>query len=168
MSAGSSFEFVTMSKRTSRPSSVWTEGTRAQYAVSSLSVDALMKPPTPSIAFAISFGEGRRCVPLKKRCSMKCETPASRSSSSREPPPNMRTTLDESRSAIESVTSLAPPGSAWIRCWEAMGAQAYDAAKPPSPPPLVTFCLKLRPAGARPLARVGINQVPSWSAPSAA
>jgi hypothetical protein len=33
-----------------------------------------MKPPTPSIASAISLDDGRRLVPLKKRCSMKCET----------------------------------------------------------------------------------------------
>src|SRR5437764_100234 len=40
-----------------------------------------MKPPMPSMASAISFDVGLRCVPLKKRCSMKCDTPAWRSSS---------------------------------------------------------------------------------------
>ncbi len=65
MSAGASFEFETMSNSTSSPSSMCSAGTRAQYAVSSLSVDALMNPPMPSMASAISFEVGRRCVPLK-------------------------------------------------------------------------------------------------------
>ena len=110
-SASSSRELATMSNSTSKPSSIRSDGTRAQYAVSSLSVDAFMNPPTPSIASAISFDEGLRRVPLKKRCSMKCETPPSRSSSNREPPSNIKTMLVEWRSGIGSTTRRAPPGS---------------------------------------------------------
>ena len=65
MSAGVTFEFVTMSNSTSMPVSMCSAGTRAQYAVSSLSVDALMKPPIDSIATATSFDVGRDGVPLK-------------------------------------------------------------------------------------------------------
>jgi hypothetical protein len=70
-----------------------------------------MKPPTPSIASAIYLDVGLLWVPLKKRCSMKWETPAWCSSSSLEPPPNMKTRLAESRSGMAAVTSFAPPAS---------------------------------------------------------
>src|SRR5215472_16052175 len=42
---------------------------------------------------------------------MECDAPAMRSSSSREPPANIKTTLAECRSGIASTTTRAPPGN---------------------------------------------------------
>jgi hypothetical protein len=56
------------------------------YAVYSFAVNAFMSPPTRSTACAMSRAE-RVSLPLKRRCSRKCETPLSCSGSSRAPTP---------------------------------------------------------------------------------
>src|ERR1044071_6843487 len=58
---------------------------------------------------------------------MKCETPARRSSSRREPPANIKTTLVEWRSGIGSTTRRAPPGSAWTLRAESMGNRSIGS-----------------------------------------
>src|SRR5260370_4343372 len=64
---------------------------------------------------------------------MKCDTPARRSSSSREPPANIKTRLVDWRSGIDSTTSRAPPGSAWT-LWEVdMGSEVYVAMSDATP-----------------------------------
>src|SRR5215470_12668167 len=116
MSDGASCDSDTMSKSTSTASSRRSAGTRVQKTVTSLSVEAFIEPPTPSIASAISFAVGRRLVPLKKRCSTKCDAPPMRSSSKREPTPSIRTRLADARSGSSAVRSLAPPLSSWRQC----------------------------------------------------
>ncbi len=58
--------------------------------VNSLLVPALRMPPTPSMAAEISQDVARLVVPLKQRCSIKCETPASASVSYLEPIPTKK------------------------------------------------------------------------------
>ena len=72
---------ITSSARSSRSS-----GTRANNSVVSREVAAFSSPPSSSKISAISCAV---CVfePLKSRCSMKCDTPARASVSSREPAP---------------------------------------------------------------------------------
>src|SRR5437667_7684133 len=58
---------------------------------------------------------------------MKCDTPPSRSSSRREPPANIKTTLVEWRSGIDSTTRRAPPGNACTRWGAPMGSESIGA-----------------------------------------
>ena len=71
---------------TSSAGSSRSSGTRAYTSVVSRDVAAFSSPPRPSKISAISCAE---CVlvPLNRRCSMKWETPARASVSSREPVP---------------------------------------------------------------------------------
>ena len=62
-----------------------------QKTVISRSVLAFITPPTPSMASLTSRAVGQLSVPLKGRCSMKWETPASSSDSYREPAPTQIT-----------------------------------------------------------------------------
>src|SRR5215467_14416006 len=94
-----------MSNSTSTASSVWSAGTRVQKTVTSLSVDAFITPPTPSIASAMSLALGRRGVPLKKRCSTKWDTPPMRSSSNR---PDGEHQDDADRRAVGQLSGEEP------------------------------------------------------------
>ncbi|MBA7560227.1 hypothetical protein ES708_01849 [subsurface metagenome] len=87
MSGGSNRELRNMSASTSSARGKWGWATLHQKTVSSLSVPALMIPPTPSIASEISLAVVRLGVPRKHRCSMKWETPACGSVSYLEPTP---------------------------------------------------------------------------------
>ena len=69
-----------------------------------------MSPPTASTSSAISRAV-RSGVPLKSRCSRKCEIPDCSGVSSREPVPTQMPTLNEATSGIDSVTSLMPLSS---------------------------------------------------------
>ena len=71
---------------TSSACSSRSSGTRAKTSVVSREVAAFSSPPSPSNTSAICCAV---CVPepLNNRCSMKCETPARESVSSREPAP---------------------------------------------------------------------------------
>src|SRR5919107_3352167 len=71
---------------------------------------AISSPPTASIAVAISMAL-REVVPLNSRCSRKCDEPASRSSSSREPTPTQMPRVAERTPGIVSVSTRRPPGS---------------------------------------------------------
>jgi hypothetical protein len=73
-------------------------------------VAAFSSPPSPSKISAISSAENRR-EPLKSRCSMKCETPASGSSSSREPAPIQKPTAAERTCVICSEMIRSPESS---------------------------------------------------------
>ncbi len=73
-------------------------------------VKAFMSPPTASTASAIS--RALRCgVPLKSRCSRKCEAPAMVSGSSTEPVPTQNPRLTERTSGMCSVTTVRPPST---------------------------------------------------------
>ena len=77
--------------------------------VYSLVVKALQSPPTSSSDSAMAAAE-RVGVPLKSRCSRKCDAPASSSDSSREPEPTQYATATERTSAMVSVTRRMPLG----------------------------------------------------------
>src|SRR5579875_850259 len=67
-----------------------------------------MSPPTASIAWAMSRAL-REGVPLKSRCSRKCDAPARRSGSSTEPVPTQKPRLTDKTSGMLSVTTVRPP-----------------------------------------------------------
>ncbi len=81
-----SSELVIMSPRTSTASGRSSSSTRAWKQVYSFAVNALNSPPTSSSATEMSSAERSR-VPLKSRCSRKCEAPWRVGVSSREPTP---------------------------------------------------------------------------------
>ena len=99
-----------MSPRTSTASGRSSSSTRAWKQVYSLAVKALNSPPTASSSTEMSIALRLR-VPLKSRCSRKCEQPCSVGVSSREPTPTQTPTLADRTPASCSVMTRSPPGS---------------------------------------------------------
>ena len=104
-----SSELVIMSPSTSIASGRSLSSTRAWKQVYSLAVNALNSPPTASRAIEMSSAD-RSPVPLKSRCSRKCEQPCSVAVSSREPTPTQTPMLAERTPASCSVTIRRPLG----------------------------------------------------------
>ena len=104
-----SSELVIMSPSTSIASGRSLSSTRAWKQVYSLAVNALNSPPTASRAIEMSSAD-RSPVPLKSRCSRKCEQPCSVAVSSREPTPTHTPMLAERTPASCSVTIRRPLG----------------------------------------------------------
>src|SRR5207302_3287530 len=73
-------------------------------------VAAFSSPPRPSKISAISCAEYEP-VPLKSRCSMKWETPARASGSSRDPAPIQKPSATERTLVTRSVISRSPESS---------------------------------------------------------
>src|SRR5215211_5368523 len=96
-----------MSWSTSNARSRWLSRKREYTEVVSLPVPALTSAPIASNASSISR-ELKRSVPLKSRCSKKCEIPAWPSSSSREPARTQNPSAIERTEGIASVTTRAP------------------------------------------------------------
>src|SRR5437764_712816 len=69
-----------------------------------------MSPPTASTASAISRAD-HVSVPLKSRCSRKCDAPASDASSSRDPVATQKPAVTERTSGMRSVTTVRPLSS---------------------------------------------------------
>ena len=109
-SSGSSSELVSMSPSTSTASGRSSSSTRAWKQVYSFAVKALNSPPTASSSIEMSSAD-RSAVPLKSRCSRKCEQPCSAGVSSREPTPTQTPMLAERTPAMCSVTTRSPLGS---------------------------------------------------------
>src|SRR5689334_19350248 len=109
-SAAASVEEVIMSPSTSTASGRSSSSTRAWKQVYSFAVNALNSPPTSSSATEMSSAE-RVGVPLKSRCSRKCEAPERDGDSSRDPTPT-HTPMEADRTpGSASVTTRSPPGS---------------------------------------------------------
>ena len=93
-----------------------------------------MSPPTASTSSAISRAV-RSGVPLKSRCSRKCEIPDCSGVSSREPVPTQTPTHSEATSGIASVTSLMPLASVVVvitsRRLPARALPSGSAQRPP-------------------------------------
>src|SRR6478735_9235852 len=103
-------EEVTMSPMTSTASGRSSSRTRAWKQVYSFAVKALNSPPTSSSSTEMSSAE-RVGVPLKSRCSRKCEAPDRDGDSSRDPTPT-HTPMEADRTpGSASVTTRSPPGS---------------------------------------------------------
>ena len=102
-------EPVTMSPSTSTAAPGPRRGPARGRPVYSLAVKALNSPPTASSATEMSSAE-RSGVPLKSRCSRKCEQPCRVGVSSREPTPTHTPMLAERAPAICSVTTRRPLG----------------------------------------------------------
>ena len=79
-----------------------------------MAVNASIWPPTESIARAMSSAE-RVSVPLKTRCSIRCEMPPRASGSTREPVSTQIPTATERTCGIASVTMRMPLGSTLLR-----------------------------------------------------
>src|SRR5829696_5973939 len=105
----------TMSAITSSARSRWRSRKRAYTEVVSLLVPALISAPIASKISSISV-EPKLRLPLNSRCSMKCETPAWPSASSREPAPTHRPSAIERTPGIASVTTRTPASSS-VRRW---------------------------------------------------
>src|SRR6478736_3694195 len=78
--------------------------------VCSREVAALSSPPSPSKISAICCAVYAR-EPLKSRCSMKCETPALASVSSREPAPIQKPSATERTPGTRSEITRSPESS---------------------------------------------------------
>src|SRR6476469_522529 len=103
-------EEVSMSPSTSTASGRSSSRTRAWKQVYSFAVKALNSPPTSSSSTEMSSAE-RDGVPLKSRCSRKCEAPERDGDSSRDPTPT-HTPMEADRTpGNASVTTRSPPGS---------------------------------------------------------
>ncbi len=107
-SAGSRTGAKTMPASTSQASLMCSAGTFASKMVASLSVEALMDPPTLSIASETARAVGKRPPPLNTTCSMKWLSPAVAPTSYRDPTPNMNATAADLRSRIGVAISRAP------------------------------------------------------------
>ena len=83
--------------------------------VVSLPVPALISAPIPSKIWSISI-ELKRFVPLKSRCSRKCETPACAGVSLRDPVPTQIPRAIERTEGIASVITRTPESSSVILC----------------------------------------------------
>src|SRR5215211_849159 len=105
----------TMSAITSSARSRWRSRKRAYTEVVSLLVPALISAPIASKISSISV-EPKLRLPLNSRCSMKCESPAWPSASSREPAPTHRPSAIERTPGIASVTTRTPASSS-VRRW---------------------------------------------------
>ena len=75
-----------------------------------MSVEALMDPPTLSMASDTARAVGKRPPPLNTTCSMKWLRPAVAPTSYREPTPNMKATAADIRSRIGVAIRRAPLG----------------------------------------------------------
>ena len=73
-----------------------------------------MCPPTESMARAMASAE-RVAVPLKTRCSMRCEMPPRSSGSTREPVSTQTPTATDRTCGIASVTRRMPFGRTLFR-----------------------------------------------------
>jgi hypothetical protein len=93
-------------------SAVWTcaSGTRAYTMVCSREVAAFSSPPRPSKISAICCAL-YALDPLKRRCSMKWETPALASVSSREPAPIQKPSATERTLGTRSEITRSPDSS---------------------------------------------------------
>src|SRR6266540_7518654 len=93
-------------------SAVWTceSATRAYTIVCSREVAAFSSPPSPSKISAICCAV-YAWDPLKSRCSMKCETPAFASVSSREPAPTQKPSATERIPGTRSEMTRSPESS---------------------------------------------------------
>ena len=89
-SSGSRTGFISISSNTAKAVRKWGRATLHQKTVTSRSVLAFIIPPTPSMASLTSRAVGHFSLPLKGRCSMKWETPASSGDSYREPAPTKK------------------------------------------------------------------------------
>src|SRR5829696_6362234 len=96
-----------MSWSTSKARSRWLSRKREYTEVVSLPVPALTSAPMASKASSISR-ELKRSVPLKSRCSRKCEMPACSWSSSRDPARTQNPSAIERTEGIASVTTRTP------------------------------------------------------------
>jgi hypothetical protein len=100
-------ELVIMSPSTSTANGRSSSRTRAWKQVYSFAVKALNSPPTASRATEMSSAE-RSGVPLKSRCSRKCEQPCRVGDSSREPTPTHTPIAAERTPACCSVMIRSP------------------------------------------------------------
>ncbi len=99
----------TMSDRYSVAISRSRSSTRPWTQVYSFVEKALDSPPMASKASAMSRAVWR-AVPLKSRCSRKCDEPASSAGSSRDPAPIQNPIDAERTSGMASVTTRTPFG----------------------------------------------------------
>src|SRR5438034_6270612 len=100
----------TMSVMTSSAVCTCASGTRAYTIVCSREVAAFSSPPSPSKISAICCAV-YACEPLNRRCSMKCETPAFASVSSREPAPIQNPIATERTPGTRSEITRSPESS---------------------------------------------------------
>ena len=98
-----------MSPRTSTASGRSWSSTRAWKQVYSFAVKALNSPPTSSRETEMSSAD-REGVPLKSRCSRKCDAPDRVGDSSRDPTPTHTPMAADRTPGIASVTTRSPPG----------------------------------------------------------
>src|SRR5919202_4228199 len=118
----------TMSVMTFSAVCTWSSGTRAYTIVCSRDVAAFSSPPRPSKISAISCAV-KRAEPLKRRCSMKCETPALASVSSREPAPIQKPRATERTLGTRSEITRSPVSSSETTYfWTCTGALSWPAA----------------------------------------
>src|SRR3954452_21215667 len=100
----------TMSAMTSRAVCACASGTRAYTIVCSREVAAFSSPPRPSKISAISCAV-YRCEPLNSMCSLKCDTPALASVSSRDPAPIQKPIATERTLGTRSEITRSPLSS---------------------------------------------------------
>ena len=103
----SNFELMKMSERRSMAFGRSLLSILAKKQVYSLPVKALRTPPTLSISIEMSRAV-LLSVPLKRRCSMKCETPLISRVSNLEPVFTQMPMEDDSTSGISSVITAMP------------------------------------------------------------
>ena len=144
-SAAVMVEAVTMSPSTSTAVPRSSSRTRAWKTVYSLVVKALNSPPTASSATEMSIAV-RSGVPLKSRCSRKCEQPCSAGVSSREPTATQTPMLAERVPAICSVTTRRPLGRTVRRTREVTAPSASFTVWRVRVVPF--FCTGVLPGGA--------------------
>src|SRR6266508_2852131 len=111
--------------------------------VSSRSVEALTLPPQPSTASERPPGSGYLRVPLKTRCSSRCERPACASSSRRDPTPTKRPTATERALGIGWVMTRSPLGSTLRSKGTVALARTLPAASPDATSGLLVVVARL-------------------------
>src|SRR5688500_11199062 len=110
----------------SNASSVCSSRKRACTWVDSLEVAALADAPMPSIFSEISIAE-KRSVPLKRRCSRKCESPSWPSASSRDPVRTHSPRATDRTEGTTSVTTRTPLES--VVSWTFSGSEDNGATR---------------------------------------
>ena len=152
-----------MSAITSSASSRWRSGTRAYTTVCSREVAAFSSPPISSKISAICWASYER-VPLKSRCSMKCETPAFASGSSRAPAPIQNPSETERTLSTRSVIRRSPESSSertysctggWYSCGILRPQLRFTALNDGKEKPARGSHGRSRTHGTRPAALVG-------------
>src|SRR5215213_6598139 len=118
-----------MSWSTSKARSRWLSRKREYTEVVSLPVPAFTSAPMASKASSISR-ELKRSVPLKSRCSRKCEMPAWSWSSSREPARTQNPRAIERTEGIASVTTRTPESRVVSRAGSVLNALLAALAVP--------------------------------------